>query len=157
MNEIWKNIPGYGGKYEVSDQGRVRSYARGAAHVLAPGRMSGGHLSVALGRGNTRTVHSLVMETFVGPVPPGKEVRHLDGEHFNNRLKNLEYATRSRNGQDKKHHKGQSTYRLSPCQASRIKAGLRDGCVGAALANTYGVAQSTISAIKHGRFHNDIA
>lgn len=156
--ENWRPVVGYEGLYEVSDLGRVRSLRRARPRILKPGRMSGGHLSVALGRGNSRTVHSLVMEAFVGPRPEGCEVRHLDGVHQHNSLGNLEYATRSRNAQDKKWHQGASTYKLRPPQITQIKERLRTGRrgIGIALAREFGVSPCVISAIKVGRLHTDV-
>lgn len=83
------------------------------------------------------------------------EVRHLNGDPSDNRLVNLEYATRTRNSQDKKYHAGAKGYKLTPRQVAQIKAALRH-TTGVALAAQYGVAQSTISAIKHERFHQDV-
>lgn len=155
--EIWKPVVGFEGLYEVSNLGRVRSFARGAkGRILRPGKSSGGHFSVVLGRGNTRTVHSLVADAFIGPRPPGREVRHKDGKHLNNVNTNLEYATRSRNTQDKKWHDGAVGYVLKPADVIDIKRRLGPLGMGAILAAEYGVAQSTISAIKHGVFHKDI-
>lgn len=171
MTEEWRPVPGYEGAYEVSDRGRVRSLPRkieqrskeGGAYlrslpgvVLRPGRMPSGHLSVALGRGNSRCVHALVLLAFVGPAPAKHEVRHLDGDESNNHLSNLRYGTRSCNGRDKKWHKGAKTYKLSPADVAGIKEGIRDGASGAGAAKRYGVSESTISAIKHGVFHRDI-
>jgi hypothetical protein len=117
MLEHWKDIPGYEGRYQVSDLGRVRSvdrlvefprYLRDGAWrsaslrkrkgvLLRPGPMRSGHLTVALGRGNSRQVHQLVLLAFVGPCPEGHEVLHLDHDPKNNRLDNLKYGTRSEN------------------------------------------------------------
>ena len=112
MEENWKPVVGFEGAYEVSDQGNVRSIDRSYEQIsrhgtkymhskkgrlLRPGRTSSGHLSVALGRGNSRTVHSLVMEAFVGPRPDKMEICHNNGNPADNRLENLRYATRSEN------------------------------------------------------------
>jgi hypothetical protein len=59
--------------------------------------MKSGHLSVAIGKGNSRQVHQLVLEAFVGPCPEGYEVLHLNHEPSDNRLVNLKYGTRSEN------------------------------------------------------------
>lgn len=109
--EIWKDIPGHEGRYQVSNMGRVRSLAhrvRLVAHgketvrlspgrVLKPGRQQSGYLSVAIGKGNSRQVHQLVLEAFVGPRPAGCEVLHLNHKPADNRLENLRYGTRSEN------------------------------------------------------------
>ena len=82
--EQWRDIPGFEGRYQVSDQGRVRSvdrYVRLVAHgvetrrlargkVLAPAPGTHGYPSVVLGRdGGTRAVHRLVALAFLGPPP----------------------------------------------------------------------------------------
>lgn len=109
--EIWKDIPGYEGRYQVSNAGNVRSLAhrvRLVAHgkettrlspgrILKPGPQQSGHLSVAIGKGNSRQVHQLVLEAFVGPCPEGCEVLHLNHNPADNRLENLRYGTRSEN------------------------------------------------------------
>jgi len=44
-------------------------------------------------------IHSLVMQSFIGPYPKGKEINHIDGIKHNNNLENLEYVTRSENSE----------------------------------------------------------
>lgn len=101
MQEIWKAIPGYEGKYEVSDQGRVRSFCLNKqGKFLKPGRMPGGHLSVALGRNNSQCVHKLVLISFVGEAPERHECLHINGIPNDNRLCNLRWGTRSENMKD---------------------------------------------------------
>ena len=109
--EEWRDILGFEGKYQVSNKGRVRSLphpVRLVAHgkettrvspgkVLRPAASFSGHLSVVLGRGNTRAVHRLVVETFLGPCPPGHETLHLNHTPSDNRIENLKYGTRSEN------------------------------------------------------------
>ena len=105
VTEEWKPVPGYEGRYEVSDLGRVRSLQhcwgpRPTPHLLKPGIASTGYPTVALGRGNTKQVHALVLSAFVGPCPPGQECRHKNGVRSDPRLVNLEYGTRAQNIQD---------------------------------------------------------
>jgi hypothetical protein len=68
----------------------------------------GGYAIIGLykdGKQVTRTVHSLVAETFLGEPPTGKhEVAHADGDRLNNRVSNLRWATRSENHADKRQH-----------------------------------------------------
>lgn len=98
MTEIWKPTVGHEGNYEVSNLGRVRTFRRRAnGRLLRPGVASNGYFTVALGRGNSRTVHSLVAAAFLGPCPPNQEVRHKDGTRKNNVANNLEYGTRTQN------------------------------------------------------------
>ena len=99
--ETWKLVPGYDGKYEVSDQGQIRSYQRRPeGRILRPGRMPGGHLSVALGRKNSQCVHKLVLLAFVGAAPDKHECLHINGNPADNRLSNLRWGTRSENMRD---------------------------------------------------------
>ena len=103
--EVWKLVPEYDGKYEVSDQGRVRSFQRyPQGRILRPGRMPSGHLSVALGRGNSQCVHKLVLLAFVGAAPAKHECRHLNGDPADTRLENLCWGTRSENIGDAVRH-----------------------------------------------------
>ena len=119
MEEIWKPIPEYEGKYEVSNAGRVRSLDRSVwchgqtkagyfshkkGRELRPGLASTGYPCVVLWRGNTQKVHVLVALAFLGPCPVGCEVRHIDGSRDNPRADNLQYGTRKENIEDSKLH-----------------------------------------------------
>jgi hypothetical protein len=83
--ETWKSVPGFG-FYEASDKGGIRSVDRtiGGRNlrgvVLRPRVSNKGYLLVNLtdddGVKRTRTVHTLVLETFAGPCPPGQEACH---------------------------------------------------------------------------------
>jgi len=99
--EVWKLVPGYDGKYEVSNQGQIRSYHyRPEGCILRPGRVPSGHLSVQLGRRNTQRVHKLVLLAFVGAAPDKHECLHMNGNPADNRLSNLRWGTRSENMKD---------------------------------------------------------
>lgn len=114
-SEQWKPVPGYAGRYEVSDRGRVRRNdwvavtRRGErklpARELKTPKTSTGHLSVVLaapGGGEDRwLVHRLVLTAFVGPCPNGMECRHLNDNPVDNRLSNLCWGTRTDNMLDR--------------------------------------------------------
>lgn len=116
MSEIWKDIPGYEGRYQASTYGRIRSIDRKVKvkridapdpfHRELTGRIlkpvqydSTGHVAVNLSGGGRRKnpVHQLVLKTFVGPAPKGHIIRHLNGEALDNRLENLAYGTHREN------------------------------------------------------------
>ena len=113
MIETWKDIPGYEGQYQVSTLGNVRSLDRvitcegkvkgkytslRKGKLLRPGRSTSGHLTVALGRNNSRSVHLLVLSTFVmWEEEQGTECLHINGVPFDNRVENLRWGTRSEN------------------------------------------------------------
>lgn len=109
----WLPVVGYEGLYEVSDHGEVRSLdklTRGrygprlVRGTLLRATMSNNHLAVGLcreGEQNTRRVHHLVLESFVGPRPEGKQGLHWDDDPYNNHIENLRWGTRSENMQDR--------------------------------------------------------
>ncbi|MEU0912143.1 NUMOD4 domain-containing protein [Streptomyces althioticus] len=112
--ENWKPIPGYDG-YEVSDQGRVRSWrkmGRWGGTLETPKVMKqtpnpNGYLKVNLQRNGmkvTNCVHVLVAKAFLGPRPGDLDVCHNDGDMKNNRLRNLRYDTVSGNMADRISH-----------------------------------------------------
>ena len=110
--EIWKDVIGYEGLYEVSNFGRVRSCNRILKNTTNniwqnfKGRMlkqdigDRGYYCVRLCKNNKSKhlyVHRLVLETFI-PNPENKEqVNHIDGNKRNNRVDNLEWCTVSEN------------------------------------------------------------
>lgn len=95
--EIWKDIPGYEGRYQVSDLGALRSKERGA---LRPFINQHGYAIATLSKEGQRIrtgVHRLVASAFI-PNPEGKaQINHINGNKQDNRPENLEWATCSEN------------------------------------------------------------
>lgn len=166
MSEVWKDVPGYEGLYQVSDQGRVKSLARivprGSSflpvkeRILRPG-LSHGYPMVILQKNgeswNVR-VHILVMLTFVGPRPEGLDVCHGDGNRLNARLKNLRYGTRQENLGDAVLHgtmagENNGNSKLTGKNVSDILSRFR--AFEDQLAAEYGVSAGTIRNVKMGR------
>lgn len=101
--EIWKDIEGYEGKYQVSNFGRVRSFLsshgnlRAVPLILAPRKSSDGYLRVALSKNGVRKdymIHRLVIVTFKDRTNIKETVNHIDGNKENNVVDNLEWADR---------------------------------------------------------------
>lgn len=170
MAEIWKDIPGYEGKYQASTEGRVRSLDRIISvaypygkidkalkgRILRPGRFTkSGHLSVNLGGGSSaparmHPVHQLVALTFLGPRPEGCEVCHNDGNPGNNAVSNLRYDTRSENDKDILRCGGK-TAKLSLEDVDRIRELYASGMRCIEVAKLYGISKSSAERIKTGR------
>lgn len=109
--EDWRPIHDYEGRYEVSNTGFVRSlsaYRPTSGGVLTPWIQNRGYCYVTLrsasGAKKSFAVHRLVLEAFVEPCPPGKQVAHNDGNPRNNRLENLRWATAKENIADRAAH-----------------------------------------------------
>lgn len=109
--EIWKDVAGYEGKYQVSDWGRVKGLDRVVTdkngikyhlkgRILKDGDNGKGYRSIILnsnGRSKTLKVHRLVGFAFI-PNPENKPfINHKDGHEENNYLWNLEWSTESEN------------------------------------------------------------
>lgn len=92
--EIWKDIQGYGGKYQVSNLGRVRSILRNK--ILIPKKTKKGYLRIRLYENNhckNIVIHRLVAFAFI-PNPENKpQVNHKDGNKENNCVSNLEWCS----------------------------------------------------------------
>lgn len=108
--EVWKSIKGYEGIYEVSNMGRIRTYRKkdgwvGYKATDTPRLMSvishgNGYLYVTLSKDSkteNRYVHRLVAEAFIGAIPQGHVINHLDYDKTNNCADNLEIVTQKEN------------------------------------------------------------
>jgi len=101
--EIWKDIQGYEGLYQVSNLGNVRSlHYRNTNNVkelfLKPHNR--GYLQVELHKDGVRkmfTVHRLVAMAFVDGYAEDRDVNHIDENKHNNRASNLEWVSTSQN------------------------------------------------------------
>ena len=97
--EVWIDVPGYEGKYQVSNQGRVKSlrYRGGSKEQILKLRLTGnGYYDVSLGNKKYK-VHRLVWEAFNGPIPEGMQINHIDEVKTNNALTNLSLMTPKEN------------------------------------------------------------
>lgn len=110
MKEVWKDIEGYEGLYQISNLGLVKSVSRKIKTklgfkttkdiLLKFGKCSFNYIQVSLcknGVQKTFKVHRLVAIHFIPNEFDKKEVNHIDGDKSNNTIDNLEWATRSEN------------------------------------------------------------
>lgn len=118
MSEIWKDIDGFDGRYQISSYGRVRSFA----HDKIKGRLlklqpySNGYLFAQLGRdGGSRLVHRLVAKAFI-PGDHSLQVNHLNGVRRDNWVANLEWLSCS----DNHRHSYRELDRKQHCKTMRV-------------------------------------
>ena len=169
--EIWNCMIGFEGKYEVSNEGRVRSIDR--IMIRSNGRKKTIHgkiLNPSLVRGypvvlirdsngvGIKKVHRLVAESFIPNPDNKKTVNHINGVKTDNRVINLEWATYSENHKHAYKNglmnakKGESHKRsvLTENQAKEIKYGNK-GMLQKDIAEIYGVSKTLISLIRLGK------
>lgn len=171
MEEIWKDIAGFEGKYQISNLARVKSLNRvvirgngvpqtikerilktclnpsGYEHAVVQNGVKTKHLSV----------HRLVAIAFIDNPKGKKYINHIDGVKTNNQISNLEWVTRSENElhahriglKDSRGEKA-SRSKLTESQVFEIRE-LRGKETGRAVADNYGVQHACIFAIWNNR------
>jgi hypothetical protein len=103
--EIWKDIDGWEGLYQVSNLGRVKTLPKNGGNgdmerILKQGNENGGYKSVRFSRnGKTKkyAVHRLVCKAFNENKDNKPFVNHLNNDPSDNRAANLEWCTHSEN------------------------------------------------------------
>lgn len=124
MSEEWRDVVGYEGLYQVSDQGRVKSLERTDSlgrtvkeRILKPGMDRGGYLLVVLcagGKPKTLNVHRLVCEAFHENPENKPCVNHIDENKTNNAASNLEWSTYEENNNHGTHNERVAKARSKP-------------------------------------------
>ena len=111
MIEEWKWVKGYEGLYKVSNIGRIKSYHKQKdGYIRSIQNRNGDYLRIILCDSNnvrkSAAVHVVVANAFVGQIPAGWQVHHIDGCKQNNIASNLEII------QPKEHRK--ETKKMNP-------------------------------------------
>ena len=174
--EIWKDIDGYDGLYQVSTYGNVRrvnppcTKHKDTRYRLVKPVKWGMYLKVSLSKNNVHPsfpVHRLVAKTFIPNPECKKQVNHIDGNKENNCVDNLEWVTPLENnrhafenglnryhpeflpvlhGEDNPRHK------LTESDVRKIKSLLKEGKLNQhEIASMFGVSNYAICDIKRGK------
>lgn len=165
--EIWKDVVGYEGSYQVSNLGNVKGMSRISlqGRPLAEKPLAGsvnhkGYARVALtdraGVRKNHSIHRLVLAAFVGPCPDGMEGCHKDGNSRDNTLGNLRWDSPVANWADRRTH-GTATIgakhpmaKITEETARAIKERLKDDIAVRLLAAEFDVSVGTVAQIKRG-------
>ncbi|MBM7132744.1 MULTISPECIES: NUMOD4 domain-containing protein [Staphylococcus] len=173
MNEIWKDIEGYEGLYEISNLGRVKSLPKMSGSCMRKEKIlnsknrltKDGYARVNLhreGKGKDFRVCRLVATHFIDNPDNKSTVNHINGIKTDDRVENLEWATSNENmkhaydTQLKKGMKGEtnSQSKLTMEQVETIRKRYKrysktDGTV--AIARDYGVTPRVINQIVNNK------
>lgn len=102
MDEIWKDVDGFEGLYQVSNMGRVKSFKKWKRagspdeYILKNCKNNRGYHTVTLYRGKERhkfLVHRLVASAFIPNPNDLPHINHMDENIDNNNADNLEWCT----------------------------------------------------------------
>lgn len=171
--EVWRPVSGYENRYEVSNEGRVKSLpSRQRGRVLKPGKQSKGYLVVVLYDGSSPkqpksfTVHALVAAAFLDPPPtPDHQVNHIDGDKDNNRATNLEWVTCQENIQHafdeglRQNKLGENSHnaRFTPEEVRFIREHAAAYASLVALGRQFGVCARTIRNVRDRKTYANVA
>ena len=94
--EIWKDIEGFEGKYQISNKGNVRNNTK----LMVPQKTKFGYLKIRLSKNNIAKgyfMHRLVAKSFISNPNNKPQVNHKNGDKLNNTADNLEWMTQAEN------------------------------------------------------------
>lgn len=169
--EIWKDILGYEGRYQVSNLGRIKSLGRKASGALPIDTIRKISLPVQKfrycslsmskdGIVKNHQLHTVVALHFCEKLTGKTEVNRKDGVKTNNKASNLEWVTSSENTlhglslgimNTARGSQKPKCAKLNETKVEKIKKQLKDGVSRASIAREHGVNKVTIYAIKRGQ------
>lgn len=155
--EVWKDVKGYEGHYQVSNLGRIKTLKKqvgrkGTEKLMTPYMEWNGYSRVALYKDKKPKqfiVHRLVAEAFI-PNPEGKPVvDHINGDRTDNRVENLRWCTHSENSQNSLRIKNNGNYKTIVIKDNKgnIFKSYREA------AREYGIAPNTVKNDVLGKTH----
>lgn len=142
--------------YAVSWDGRIMrlSKTKGSypGRILIPKKHTSGYFQISLKKNKRyhyRYIHRLVLLTFVGKCPSGKEVNHKNSIKTDNRLTNLEYLDRKLNSQHQGVENGNA--KLQEKDIFKIRKLFKKGISKAQLSRMFNISDSHVGQICFGK------
>lgn len=159
MVEIWKDIEGYEGLYQISSFGSVKSFHKdkenGKLKWLNTHRKGYYFVSLSIhGKNTYPKIHRLVALTFINNPEDKEQVNHIDGDKLNNNVNNLEWMTNQENRDHAVKHRliarGETMHRsnLTETDIKNIRIRYKQEKISQEkLGKIYGVCQQSITNI----------
>jgi hypothetical protein len=157
--EEWRKIP-WAEHYEASTLGRVRRVGKTKSLRCHVSRTGYPHVAICgNGKQKTTLVHRIIVDTFLGGLPQGKQTNHINAIRSDNRLINLEIVTPRQNSLHKRvtgtmtSGEKNAFAKLDLFKVLTILTRVNDewAFTGARLAKLYSVTSTTICDIRKGR------
>jgi hypothetical protein len=151
--EIFREVKGYEGYYEVSNLGNVRSTSYKGVRILRPAKTACGYLDVVFcikQKKEHKLVHRLVAEAFIDNPNNLTTVNHKDENKLNNNVENLEWMSIDDN------IRYSNSKMLTESQVLKIPAMIESGYSQMDIANSFGVSRRTIQFILQGEHWNNL-
>lgn len=165
MKEIFKDVKGYEGFYEVSNLGRVRSTSYKGIKILKPAKTKNGYLNVVFcikQKKVHKLIHRLVAGAFI-PNPNGLEqVNHKNGNKSDNSVNNLEWCTQEYNNYHAYNNNLLNRYedrpeaKLTKQKVLQIPDLIKQGATTDDLKNLFKVSRRCIDNIFEGKAWNGL-
>ena len=153
INEIFKDVKGYEGYYEISNLGRVRSTSYKGKRILKPAITKNGYLNVVFcinQKKEHKFIHRLVAETFIPNINNYSTVNHKDENKLNNCVENLEWLSVEGN------NRYSNSKMLTKEQVLQIPTLIKKGYTQLEIANHFNVSRRTIQFILNGEHWNNL-
>ena len=153
INEIFKDVKGYEGYYEISNLGRVRSTSYKGKKILKPAVTKNGYLNVIFcinQKKEHKFIHRLVAEAFIPNVNNHSTVNHKDENKLNNCVENLEWLSVEDN------NRYSNSKMLTKEKVLQIPSLIDQGYTQLEIAKYFNVSRRAIQSILRGEHWKDL-